>query len=128
MNEPHWLEREIVLSIHSSLIARFGGLDGIRDDTLLESAMQRSLHRFHYENPDIWDLASTYAHGLVKNHPFLDGNKRIGFMAAYTFLAMNGFQLVAPEEYAVLQTLALAAGEIDAHEYAAWLRDSCEPR
>jgi len=64
----------------------------------------------------------------VKNHPFLDGNKRIGFMAAYTYLGANGLQLTAPEEQAVLMTLGLAAGEVDADGYAAWLRDSCVTR
>jgi len=128
MNDPHWLDRSVILAIQGELLARFGGLEGIRDEGLLDSALGRPLQRFHYEQPDLFDLAATYAHGLVKNHPFLDGNKRIGFMAAYTFLAVNGQQLEAPEEEAVLQTLALAAGETGADEYAAWLRQSCTPR
>jgi len=128
MNEPFWLERGVILAIQGKLLARFGGLAGIRDEGLLDSALGRPLQRFHYEKPDLFDLAASYAHGLVKNHPFLDGNKRIGFMAAYTFLAMNGQQFGAPEEEAVLETLALAAGEIDADHYAAWLRRSCSPR
>lgn len=127
MNEPIWLTREIILAIQEELLARFGGLAGIRDEGLLDSAMGRPLQRHHYEQPDLFDLAASYAHGLVKNHPFLDGNKRIGFMAAYTFLGVNGSFLQAPEEQAVLQTLALAAGEIDADAYAAWLRESCTP-
>ncbi len=128
MNEPFWLERGVILAIQGELLARFGGLAGIRDEGLFDSALGRPLQRFHYEQPDLFELAAGYAHGLVKNHPFLDGNKRIGFMAAYTFLAMNGQQLEAPEEEAVLQTLALAAGEINADHYAAWLRNSCSPR
>lgn len=128
MNDPFWLERGVILAIQGELLARFGGLAGIRDEGLLDSALGRPLQRFHYEKPDLFDLAASYAHGLVKNHPFLDGNKRIGFMAGYTFLAMNGQQLGAPEEEAVLQTLALAAGETDADHYAAWLRRSCSPR
>jgi death on curing protein len=128
MNEPIWLTREIILAIQEELLARFGGLAGIRDNGLLDSALGRPAQRLHYEHPDIFDLAASYAHGLVKNHPFLDGNKRIGFMAAYTFLGVNGEFLQAPEEQAVLQTLALAAGEIDAEAYAAWLRESCAPR
>lgn len=127
MKEPFWLQRSVVLAIQGELLARFGGLDGIRDEGLLDSALGRPLQRYHYEKNDLFDLAATYAHGLVKNYPFLDGNKRIGFMAAYTFLAVNGKQLEAPEEEAVLQTLALAAGEIEAAEYAAWLRRSCSP-
>ena len=128
MKEPVWLNREIMLAIQGELLARFGGLDGIRDGGLLDSALGRPLQQFHYEKPDLFDLAATYAHGIVKNHPFLDGNKRAGFMAAYTFLGVNGQQLEAPEEHAVLQTLALAAGEIDADAYAEWLRQSCSPR
>jgi len=128
MKEPFWLERGLILAIQGELLARFGGLGGIRDEGLLDSALNRPLQRFHYEKPDLFDLAASYAHGLVKNHPFLDGNKRIGFMAAYTFLAANGQQLEASEEEAVLHTLALAAGEADGEEYAAWLRQSCSPR
>lgn len=80
-----------------------------------------------YGQPGIFDLAAAYAHGLVKNHPFIDGNKRIGFMAAYTFLGLNGFRLNAPEEEAVVYTLALAAGELDAEAYSKWLERSCLP-
>jgi death-on-curing protein len=127
MNEPFWLSTEIILAIQGELLSRFGGLDGIRDPGLLESALGRPLQLLHYGKPDLFDLAASYAHGIVKNHPFLDGNKRAGFMAAYTFLGVNGFQLEAPEEQADLQTLALAAGEIDADAYGAWLRDSCSP-
>ena len=128
MKEPCWLTREIILAIQSALLARFGGLEGVRDEGLLESALARPLQLLHYGKPDIFDLAASYAHGIVKNHPFLDGNKRAGFMAAYTFLGVNGFRLVAPEAEAVLQTLALAAGGLDADGYATWLKRSCSPR
>lgn len=128
MKEPFWLSREIVLAIQDELLARFGGLNGLRDDGLLESALNRPLQLFHYGTPNLFNLAASYAHGIVKNHPFLDGNKRAGFMAAYTFLGINGFRLEAPEEEAVLQTLALAAGELDADGYAAWLKHSCSAR
>lgn len=130
MKEPVWLPREIFLAIQAELLARFGGLEGIRDEGLLDSALNRPLQRFHYESPDLFDLAACYAHGIVKNHPFLDGNKRVALMAAYTFLGVNGYHLEAPEEHAVLHTLALAAGEIDADAdaYSVWLRQSCSPR
>jgi death-on-curing protein len=128
MKEPFWLSREIILAIQSELLARFGGLAGLRDDGLLESALGRPLQLFHYGKPSIFDLAANYAHGIVKNHPFLDGNKRAGFMAAYTFLGINGFRLDVPEPDAVLQTLALAAGELDAPGFAVWLEKSCSPR
>lgn len=128
MNEPVWILKEIILAIHSALIARFGGLDGIRDEGLLESALARPQQLHSYGQPTLCEMAAAYAEGIVRNHPFLDGNKRTGFMAAYTFLAANGLQLTAPEEEAVLQTLALAAGAIGAEEYASWLEDNIEPR
>ncbi len=128
MSEPIWLDREVAVAIQRELLARFGGLDGMRDEGLLESAMNRPLQLFHYGDPTLFDLAAAYAEGIVKNHPFLDGNKRAGFMAAYTFLAANGQQLEAPEEEAVLQTLALAAGKIGMEEFSAWLARSCSPR
>ncbi len=128
MNEPVWISREAILAIQGTLIARFGGLGGIRDEGLLESALNRPLHLFHYGDAGAFELAAAYAEGIVKNHPFLDGNKRAGFMAAYTFLGVNGWQLEAPEEDAVLQTLALAAGAIGAGEFAVWLEKSCVPR
>ncbi len=79
----------------------------------------------HYGDPSIFELAAAYAEGIVKNHPFLDGNKRVGFMAAYTFLGANRHQLTAPEEEAVVQTLALASGAIGAEIFAGWLEANC---
>lgn len=128
MKEPKWISREVIIAIQLRLLAQFGGLPGIRDDGLLDSALNRPLHLFAYRSSDLFDLAASYAHGVVKNHPFLDGNKRAGFMAAYTFLGANGIDFNAPEEEVVLQTLALAAGELDEAGYAAWLRASCKPR
>ncbi|MBN8457746.1 MAG: type II toxin-antitoxin system death-on-curing family toxin [Verrucomicrobia bacterium] len=128
MTEPFWLDREILLAIQEELLARFGGLAGLRDVGLLDSAINRPQQRFCYETPIVFELAAAYAHEIAKNHPFLEGNKRAGFMAAYTFLGINGFQLEAPEEEAVLQTLALAAGETTAADYAAWLARSCSAR
>ncbi|MEI6494157.1 MAG: type II toxin-antitoxin system death-on-curing family toxin, partial [Verrucomicrobiota bacterium] len=95
MSEPFWLTREVVLAIQGELLARFGGLEGIRDEGLLDSALNRPLHLFHYGDPPLFELAAAYAEGIVKNRPFLDGNKRAGFMAAYTFLGVNGQQLEA---------------------------------
>ncbi len=125
MTEPVWIPIEAVLAIQGELLARFGGLAGIRDEGLLISALNRPLELFSYGEPDLFDLAAVYAEGIVKNHPFADGNKRAGFMAAYTFLGINGQQLEASEEEAVLQTLALAAGSIGGDEFSTWLRESC---
>jgi len=121
VNEPIWLAREVVLAIQGELLNRFGGLAGIRDEGLLDSAINKPKNLFAYGQPTPFELAASYATGLVKNHPFLDGNKRIGFMAAYVFLGANGWSLEATEEEAVLETLALAAGESTESDYAAWL-------
>ena len=128
MNDPVWIEKQDCLSFHSELLARFGGLDGLRDEGLLDSALARPIQLHHYETPTVFDLAACYAHGIVKNHPFLDGNKRSGLMAAALFLEINGWIFHPPEEQAVLQTLALAASELDATGFSAWLKDSCSPR
>ena len=128
MNEPVWIEKAECYAFHDALLARFGGLGGIRDEGLLDSALNRPLHLFHYGEPSLFDLATAYAEGIVKNHPFLDGNKRSGLMAAALFLESNGYVFQAPEEEAVLQTLALAADAIGAAEFSAWLAKTCVPR
>ncbi len=125
MMEPVWIEKQDCLGFHGALIARFGGLDGIRDEGLLESALNQPLQLLNYGSPSHFDLAASYAHGILKNHPFLDGNKRSGLLAAAMFMELNGWVFHAPEEQAVLQTLALAAGEMDADAYAVWLGNSC---
>ncbi len=127
MSEPVWIDKTDTLAFHDALLAMFGGLPGIRDEGLLESALNRPLQMFHYAEPDIFQLAAAYAEGIVKNHPFLDGNKRSGLMAAALFLECNGYKFQAPEEEAVLETLALAAGESGAAEFAAWLAKNCVP-
>jgi len=128
MNEPCWITKEECLAFHRELVARFGGLDGTRDEGLPDSALARPQQLFHYGEPTMPSMAAAYAEGIVKNHPFLDGNKRTGFVAAALFLESNGFVFLAPEEEAVLHTLALAAGEIGAAEYGEWLARSVEPR
>ena len=122
MTEPVWVTIEDCLSFHDKLLARFGGASGVRDRGLLESALARPHHRWAYEQASIFDLAATYAHGIVKNHPFVDGNKRTGFRAAALFLEANGVRFNAREEDAVVQTLALAASALSAEAFAAWLR------
>jgi death-on-curing protein len=125
VKEPIWITRRVVLALQEALLERFGGLAGIREDNLLESALHRPQHLFAYGKPSLFELAASYATGIVKNHPFVDGNKRAGFMAAYIFLSVNGCLFQASEEQVVLQTLALAAGEIGEVEYARWLETSC---
>jgi death-on-curing protein len=125
MKEPIWIDTADVHAFHQELLTMFGGLAGVRDEGLLDSALSRPQHLFAYENADLFELAAAYALGIVKNHPFLDGNKRSGFMAAALFLEVNGLRFEAPEEEVILRTLALAAGELDQSAYAAWLRGAC---
>jgi len=122
MKEPQWLLRETVLAIQEQLLAEFGGLAGIRDGGSLDSAVDRPRQKFHYAKPDLFELAAAYASGLVRNHPFLDGNKRIGFTAAVVFLEINGYEFRADEAEATVKTLALAARGLSEAKYAVWLK------
>jgi len=126
VKEPVWIPREVVLSVHEELLARFGGLAGIRDEARLQAALDRPRNTFAYEGPKLFPVATAYTSGIVKNHPFLDGNKRTGFMLAYLFLQANGYSFRAPEEEVVERTLALAAGAIKEADYAEWLERSSE--
>lgn len=122
MKEPIWIPRETVLVIQELLLAEFGGAAGIRDEGLLESGLSRPLNRYACEKPTLFELAAAYAFGLVRNHPFLDGNKRISFVIAILFLELNGKTFGATEADAVVQTLALASGDLSEAEYSAWLK------
>lgn len=127
MEKPVWVSEEDCLSFHDKLLARFGGASGVRDRGLLASALAHPQHLFAYEKPTMCDMAAAYAHGIVKNHPFVDGNKRSGLLAATLFLEANGIRFSATEEDAVVQTLALAAGAITAEDFAAWLKRVSRP-
>jgi len=118
---PVWVLRETVLALHEQLVAQFGGADGVRDWGLLESALARPENLLAYGTPTHFALAASYAFGLVRNHPFVDGNKRIGFTVSVLFLELNGYRFEVPEAEAVIETLRLAAGESGEPEYAAWL-------
>lgn len=128
MSAPIWIEKPDCLAAHEQLLARSWGHPGIRDVGLLDEALAAPQRLFRATRPPHFELAATYARGIVKNRPFLDGNLPSGLMAAVVFLEINGFQFRAPEEEAVLQTLALAAGETTAADYAAWLARSCSAR
>ena len=104
------------------MIARFGGLEGQHDDGLLDSALARPVNLHQCEDcTELPRLAASYAASIIRNHPFVDGNKRTGFIAAYMFLALNGTTLQADEVSATTMTLSLASSEIDQAAYAAWL-------
>ena len=122
MKEPVWVRRDVVLAYHERLLSEHGGSAGIRDEGLFESALGRPQNLFAYGKPTLFELAASYAFGLVKNHPLIDGNKRISFATAALFLELNDLHFFATEVEVVLRTLALAAGESSEAEYAAWLK------
>lgn len=124
---PIWLSKAIVLAMHERLLAEHGGSAGLRDPGLLDSALARPRQLHAYGAPDISDLATAYAAGIIRNHPFVDGNKRTGFLCAWLFLKENGFRLMADEVEVVQVVTLLAASELDAAALAAWLRKNCEP-
>jgi death-on-curing protein len=124
MKSPEWVLRGTVLAIHERLLAEFGGLSALRDGGLLDSALARPQQLQSYGKPNLFDLAAAYASGLIRNHPFVDGNKRLGFTIAVVFLELNSYRFTASEAEATLKTLALAAREISESGYAVWLQDS----
>jgi death on curing protein len=126
MKDPHWVLRDTVLAVHERLLSEFGGLSGLRDAGLLDAALARPEQILAYGKPDLFDLAAAYAGGLVRNHPFVDGNKRAAFTTAVIFIELNGRAFRATEADATLQTLALAARELSEEEYAAWLRKNSD--
>ena len=126
-DEPRWLTRELVDAIHDAQIAKHGGLLGVNDENLVESALARPRNLHAYVGGDIARLAAAYAFRLAKNHGYRDGNKRTAFLACYTFLGLNGLELVVPEPEAVVAMLALATGEVDEEGFARWVRDHAVP-
>jgi death-on-curing protein len=126
VKEPIWLTREEVLAFHEEQLREHGGLAGVRDENALEGALARPRNLFLYEKPDLHALAATYAHGIAKNHPFNDGNKRAAFISAYVFLGLNGVELSLTETQAVEVMLALAAGKLDQNGFADCLRKNSE--
>jgi death-on-curing protein len=123
VKEPVWLADELPIALHERLVAEFGGLPGVRDRGLLESAMARPKQLYAYERPDIVELAAAYAVGVVRNHPLVDGNKRVGFMLAYIFLVRNGYRFAAGEAAATRAVLDLASGALSETHFARWLAD-----
>jgi len=124
VKEPIWLNREDCLAIHEMMLAQHRGLEGVRDEGLLESALSKPRNLFAYGSPTLPEMAASYAAGIVLNHPFIDGNKRTGFMLAATFLELNGMLVTATEESVVERTLALASGKLKQAAYAQWLSEN----
>ena len=119
-----WLREDVVIAMHGEQIAEHGGSPGIRDAGLLSSALARPQNQVAYGKPSVFNLAAAYAFGVIQNHPFVDGNKRAGFLAAYVFLDLNGWELVASEAEAVSAVMALAIGEMDEAGFSDWLKDN----
>lgn len=128
-SEPQWLSRVVVDAIHNDQLREHGGLPGIRDENVLESALARPQQKWHYaENVDMASLAAAYGFGLVKNHPYRDGNKRIGFLAIVTFLGINGHDLEATDAEVIAEILALADGRVSEEELTDWIREHSAKR
>ena len=127
--EPKWLTRTVVDAIHNDQLREHGGLPGGRDENALESALARPQQKWHYsDRTDVPMLAAAYAFGLVQNHPYRDGNKRIGFLALVTFLGLNGHDFSASEAEVVNEVLTLADGKLSEEGLADWIRQHSSKR
>lgn len=127
MKEPIWLNRDDALGIHEMMLSQHGGSAGLRDEGLLLSALAKPQNRFAYGSTSLPEMAGSYAAGVVLNHPFVDGNKRTGFMLAATFLEINGFEMTSTETSVVQSTVALASGQLTEAQYASWLAECSRP-
>ena len=119
---PVWVDEQVVLALHEEQLAEHGGAPGIRDLGLLQSALARPQNLFAYQQADIAALGAAYGFSLAKNHPFIDGNKRVSFAVTALFLLLNGFEIAAPGEQSVQLWLSLATGEADESSLAEWIR------
>ena len=124
MSEPEWLTIAMIVAIHDEQLAIHGGLGGLRDAALLESALDRPRNKWGYENAELPELAAAYGYGIAKNHPFIDGNKRTGFVVGILFLELNGYRFTASEAAAAQAVIVIAAGTLDEAGYAAFLREN----
>ncbi len=128
MAEPEWIETRVVKTLHDRSIALHGGMPGMRDEGLLESALDRPKNRYFYEGvEDVVDLAATYGVAVASNHPFADGNKRAAFLCLLLFLRLNGKRLTADRVDATRTILSVAAGETGIDQLAEWIRGNVEP-
>lgn len=124
MSEPVWISDELMIDVHAEQLALFGGPAGLRDSGLLNSALSRPQNKYAYGETDLAALAASYAFGIARNHPFIDGNKRAGFAAIIVFLGLNGVDFLAPEEEATAIILELAAGNVGEEGLTRWIRDN----
>ena len=117
-----WVPKDTVFGIHAKSLAVYGGSDGVRDEGILESALGRPENLAAYGEPSVFELAAAYGFGIVRNHPFVDGNKRTAFLTAVLFMQLNGYSLAADEPEATAVMLAFAGGEVSEEEFALWLK------
>jgi death-on-curing protein len=122
MKRWSWLQRDIIIAVHEQQLAEHGGGSGVRDAGLLDSELARPEHLASYGHPDAADLAAAYGWGISRNHAFIDGNKRTGFVAVELFLELNGFSLEADDADCALMMLRVAAGDITESDFAGWVR------
>ena len=127
MTDVNWLPKEAVLLIRARHLAEHGGSTGLRDEGLLQSALQRPQDKCNYGSPDVAELAAAYAFGVARNHPFIDGNKRTALVVARTFLLYNGWQIAATPEDRLRTFLALASGDLTEPDLALWFRHHLLP-
>jgi death-on-curing protein len=124
VSEPSWFTYDQAIVIHSRQLRRFGGAPGLRNEGLLQSALERPINKWQYERAELPELAAAYAFGLAKNHAFVDGNKRIAFMTMVVFLRKNGVWFAPEQAQATAIIMALAAGEVSEQSLARWIRDN----
>ena len=125
MNEPRWLLQQTIVAVHSVVLEEHGGAPGIRDEDMLASALNRPLDKYTYDtDATIFQWAAAYSFGLAKNHPFIDGNKRVAFLAGSLFLELNGYNFTAEESDAAFVFEKLAAGKIKEADLAIWLEQN----
>jgi death-on-curing protein len=123
MKAPRWINKHALLLLHGVSLARFGGADGIRDEGLIDASLARAQNQLRYGHAkDLADLAAAYAFGFAKNHPFVDGNKRMAFLSCGLFLEINNKHLAAEPADAISAVVALADGTISEPQFAAWIR------
>jgi death-on-curing protein len=127
-NEPAWLSKKLVLAMHAETLQQFGGTTGLRDEGRLESALSRPQNRYAFADPSLFELAAAYCHGIVRNHPFVDGNKRTGLLAARAFLFRNAHRLDPEKAEMVRVVERVASGEVSEEELAQWIEQNTVPR
>jgi len=122
--EPRWVTYDQAIAVHARQLRRFGGAPGLRDEGMLQSALERPVNKWQYEQAEMSVLAAAYGFGLAKNHAFVDGNKRIAFMTTVIFLRKNGIMFAPDQAHATRMFFALAAGEVSEESLARWIRDN----